>query len=128
MLCLYVMFVCYVCMLYLYVMFVCYICMLCLYVIFVCYICMLYFYIIFVELRPQMAARHIPGLPAYIMFMCIRHTDYVNDDEKVRSLLTNTINGIKKTVKVSLLSVTIKNLSVRVSCLVSDNKKPAKFS
>ena len=34
------------------------------------------------------------------MFMCIRHTDYLNDDEKVRSLLTNTINSIKKVVKV----------------------------
>lgn len=48
-----------------------------------------------------MTTRHIAGLPAYVLFMCIRHTDYVNDDEKVRSLLTNTINGIKKAVKVS---------------------------
>lgn len=49
-----------------------------------------------------MAAKELPGLPAYILFMCIRHTDYMNDDEKVRSLLTNTINAIKKVVKVSL--------------------------
>ncbi|CAH1789350.1 unnamed protein product, partial [Owenia fusiformis] len=51
------------------------------------------------ELKPKNALSCLPGLPAYIMFMCIRHTDYINDDEKVRSLLTNTINGIKKVVK-----------------------------
>ena len=48
-----------------------------------------------------MAALQAPGLPANILFMCIRHTDQLNDDEKVRSLLTNTINGIKKVVKVN---------------------------
>jgi myosin-5 len=41
----------------------------------------------------------LPGLPAYILFMCIRHTDFTNDDEKVRSLLTATINTIKKVIK-----------------------------
>lgn len=43
----------------------------------------------------------IPGLPAYILFMCVRHADYLNDDQKVRSLLTSTINSIKKVLKVS---------------------------
>lgn len=52
------------------------------------------------DLRPRTAAQQLPGLPSYVMFMCIRHTDYLNDDEKVRSFLTNTINGIKKVVKV----------------------------
>lgn len=52
------------------------------------------------EMKPRMAIQHLPGLPAFIIFMCIRYTDYMNDDEKVRSLLTGTINGIKKTVKV----------------------------
>jgi myosin-5 len=41
----------------------------------------------------------LPGLPAYILFMCIRHTDFNNDDDKVRSLLTATINTIKKVIK-----------------------------
>ena len=41
----------------------------------------------------------LPGLPAYILFMCIRHTDFTNDDDKVRSLLTATINTIKKVIK-----------------------------
>ncbi|XP_014666593.1 PREDICTED: unconventional myosin-Vb-like [Priapulus caudatus] len=51
------------------------------------------------DLRPQVASGLLPGLPAYIIFMCIRHTDYVNNDEKVRSLLTYTINGIKRLFK-----------------------------
>lgn len=33
--------------------------------------------------------------------MCLRHADYVNDDQKVRTLLTSTINSIKKILKVS---------------------------
>lgn len=34
--------------------------------------------------------------------MCLRHADYVNDDQKVRTLLTSTINSIKKILKVGL--------------------------
>lgn len=52
-----------------------------------------------IDLKPRLASQHLPGLPAYILFMCIRHTDVLNDDEKVRSLLTSTITGIKKVVK-----------------------------
>lgn len=33
--------------------------------------------------------------------MCIRHADYINDDQKVESLLTSTINSIKKVLKVN---------------------------
>ncbi|XP_071098869.1 unconventional myosin-Va-like isoform X3 [Haliotis cracherodii] len=51
------------------------------------------------DLRAKFSSGQIPGLPAYILFMCVRHTDYTNDDEKVRSLLTGTINSIKKVVK-----------------------------
>uniref|UniRef100_A0A8D1ZEA2 Unconventional myosin-Va n=1 Tax=Sus scrofa TaxID=9823 RepID=A0A8D1ZEA2_PIG len=54
------------------------------------------------ELKPRgVAVNLIPGLPAYILFMCVRHADYLNDDQKVRSLLTSTINSIKKVLKVS---------------------------
>lgn len=31
--------------------------------------------------------------------MCIRHTDCVNDDDKVRSLLTGYLNAVKKVIK-----------------------------
>ncbi|XP_010585037.2 unconventional myosin-Vb [Loxodonta africana] len=51
------------------------------------------------DLKPQMLSGTVPCLPAYILYMCIRHADYVNDDLKVNSLLTATINGIKKVLK-----------------------------
>ncbi|KAG1680851.1 Unconventional myosin-Va [Nymphon striatum] len=51
------------------------------------------------DLRPKLAITLLPGLPAYILFMCIRHTDYINDDEKVKALLSNTVNGIRRVVK-----------------------------
>lgn len=54
------------------------------------------------ELKPQTLAGTVPCLPAYILYMCIRHADYVTDDLKVHSLLTSTINGIKKVLKVSV--------------------------
>ncbi|KAM9098685.1 unconventional myosin-Vb isoform X2 [Sarcophilus harrisii] len=51
------------------------------------------------DLKPQTLSGTVPCLPAYILYMCIRHADYVNDDLKVHSLLTSTINGIKKVLK-----------------------------
>uniref|UniRef100_A0A803SP09 Myosin motor domain-containing protein n=1 Tax=Anolis carolinensis TaxID=28377 RepID=A0A803SP09_ANOCA len=52
------------------------------------------------DLKPQTVSATVPCLPAYILYMCIRHADYINDDHKVHSLLTSTINGIKKVLKV----------------------------
>ncbi|KAI1240282.1 hypothetical protein IHE44_0011741 [Lamprotornis superbus] len=51
------------------------------------------------DLKPQAVSATVPCLPAYILYMCIRHADYINDDQKVHSLLTSTINGIKKKQK-----------------------------
>nr|XP_013012542.1 unconventional myosin-Vb [Cavia porcellus] len=51
------------------------------------------------DLKPQTLSGTVPCLPAYILYMCIRHADYTNDDLKVHSLLTSTINGIKKVLK-----------------------------
>ncbi|KAJ7335206.1 hypothetical protein JRQ81_013147, partial [Phrynocephalus forsythii] len=51
------------------------------------------------DLKPQTVSATVPCLPAYILYMCIRHADYINDDHKVHSLLTSTINGIKKVLK-----------------------------
>uniref|UniRef100_A0A4W3K9M5 Unconventional myosin-Va n=1 Tax=Callorhinchus milii TaxID=7868 RepID=A0A4W3K9M5_CALMI len=75
------------------------------------------------ELKPRgVAVNLIPGLPAYIMFMCVRHADYVNDDQKVRSLLTSTINGIKKVLKkrsddVEIVSFWLSNTCRFLHCL-----------
>ncbi|XP_026794401.1 unconventional myosin-Vb isoform X1 [Pangasianodon hypophthalmus] len=51
------------------------------------------------DMKPQIVSATVPCLPAYILFMCIRHADYINDDQKVHSLLTSTINAIKKLLK-----------------------------
>nr|XP_033790509.1 unconventional myosin-Vb isoform X1 [Geotrypetes seraphini] len=51
------------------------------------------------DMKPQLVSATVPCLPAYILFMCIRHADYVNDDQKVHSLLTSTINSVKKVLK-----------------------------
>lgn len=59
----------------------------------------LFIFALFLELKPRVAVTLLPGLPAYILFMCIRHTDHVNDDEKVRSLLNNLVNGVKRVIK-----------------------------
>ena len=50
-------------------------------------------------MKPKNAASLLPGLPSYVLFMCIRHTDYTNDDAKLKSLLSGTVNGIKRVVK-----------------------------
>ncbi|XP_076241544.1 dilute class unconventional myosin isoform X2 [Calliopsis andreniformis] len=52
-----------------------------------------------IDLNPRVAVTLLPGLPAYILFMCIRHTDCINDDEKVRLLLTGYLNAVKRVVK-----------------------------
>ncbi|XP_051171882.1 unconventional myosin-Va isoform X1 [Leptopilina boulardi] len=52
-----------------------------------------------IDLKPRISVTLLPGLPAYILFMCIRHTDCVNDDDKVRSLLTGYLNAVKKVIK-----------------------------
>ena len=48
-----------------------------------------------VELKPRLAATYLPGLPAYILFMCIRHADMLNDDKRARSLLNASIHAVK---------------------------------
>ena len=67
-----------------------------------------------------MVLKYTPAcLPAYILFMGMRHMDHMNDDEKVRSLLACTINSVKKVVKVSknstvgLLSCCVEPLQLR---------------
>ena len=45
----------------------------------------------------------IPGLPAYILFMCVRHADYLNDDAKLKSLMNAIISTIKKVIMVRLI-------------------------
>ena len=64
-------------------------------VIFMCTIVHVYFS----DLRPKAAASMVPGLPAFILFMMIRYTDYINNEEYVRSLIQGAITMVKKVVK-----------------------------
>ncbi|XP_042660466.1 unconventional myosin-Vb [Tyto alba] len=52
-----------------------------------------------IDLKPEAVSAAVPCLPAYILYMCVRHTDYICDDQKAHSLLTSFINGIKTVLK-----------------------------
>ncbi|XP_066523254.1 unconventional myosin-Va [Hoplias malabaricus] len=52
------------------------------------------------DLKPRgVAVNLIPCLPAYILFMCLRHADYTNNDQRVCTLLNSSINCIKNVLK-----------------------------
>ncbi|XP_051894260.1 unconventional myosin-Va-like [Pristis pectinata] len=52
------------------------------------------------DLKPQLDALGVmPTLPAFIIFMCIRHADHTRDEQKAHSLFTAVLGGIKKVVK-----------------------------
>jgi myosin V len=51
------------------------------------------------DLKPRVAITLSPGLPAIIIFMCIRYTDMVNMDNYVRTLLSNFVINVKKLFK-----------------------------
>ena len=50
-------------------------------------------------MKPRDASTLLPGLPAYVIFMCIRHADYVNSDLKIKTFLSGTISAIRKLIK-----------------------------
>ncbi|KAG7281019.1 hypothetical protein CRUP_016651 [Coryphaenoides rupestris] len=53
-----------------------------------------------VDLKPRgVAVSFLPGLPAYIIFMCVRYADHLNDEERVSTLLNSTIITIKGVIK-----------------------------
>lgn len=54
-----------------------------------------------VDLTSRTAMTLQPGLPAYVIFMCVRYTDLLNADNRVKSLLTNFILSVKKSYKTS---------------------------
>jgi len=55
--------------------------------------------ILITHLEPQTALKFPPHLPAYIVFMCVRYTDEVNDEQQVRSLLNGCMMTLKRIVK-----------------------------
>ncbi|XP_075821360.1 unconventional myosin-Vc isoform X6 [Microtus pennsylvanicus] len=52
------------------------------------------------DLKPRgVVVNMIPGLPAHILFMCVRYADSLNDADMLKSLMNSAINGIKHVVK-----------------------------
>ncbi|TKS73568.1 Unconventional myosin-Vc [Collichthys lucidus] len=59
---------------------------------------------------------------AYILFMCIRHADYLNDEAKLQSLMNATIGAVKKVIMshhkdFELLSFWLSNTCQLLNCL-----------
>uniref|UniRef100_A0A8C7YNI6 Unconventional myosin-Vc n=1 Tax=Oryzias sinensis TaxID=183150 RepID=A0A8C7YNI6_9TELE len=54
---------------------------------------------VILDLQPKgVVVNMIPCLPAYILFMCVRHADYLNDDAKLKSLMSAIICAVKKVI------------------------------
>ncbi|XP_077372233.1 unconventional myosin-Vc isoform X2 [Festucalex cinctus] len=75
------------------------------------------------DLKPKgVAVNMIPVLPAYIFFMCIRHADYLNDEDKLRSFMDATISAVKKVTMnhqndLALLCFWLSNMYQLLNCL-----------
>ncbi|CAH0599852.1 unnamed protein product [Chrysodeixis includens] len=51
------------------------------------------------DLKPKIAVTLLPGLPAYILFMMLRHMDHVDDEPKMHQLMKAVRTAVKKTLK-----------------------------
>ncbi|CAB3241956.1 unnamed protein product [Arctia plantaginis] len=51
------------------------------------------------DLKPKVAVTLLPGLPAYILFMMLRHMDHVDDEPKMHQLMKAVRTAVKKTLK-----------------------------
>uniref|UniRef100_A0A8B9E5M1 Unconventional myosin-Vb n=1 Tax=Anser cygnoides TaxID=8845 RepID=A0A8B9E5M1_ANSCY len=49
--------------------------------------------------RPQSSPGALPELPAFLLFLCLRHADHCRDEPRARSLLDAAINAIKRVMK-----------------------------
>uniref|UniRef100_G1N3N0 Dilute domain-containing protein n=2 Tax=Meleagris gallopavo TaxID=9103 RepID=G1N3N0_MELGA len=75
------------------------------------------------DLKPRgVVVNTIPGLPAHILFMCVRYADYLNDADMLKSFINVTIDGIKQAVKENsedfeMLSFWLSNTYYFLNCL-----------
>ncbi|XP_036004480.1 unconventional myosin-Vc [Fundulus heteroclitus] len=78
---------------------------------------------IIIDLKPKgVVVSVIPTLPAFILFMCVRHADYLNDDNKLKSLMNAVIQGVKKVImahhkNLETLSFWLSNTYQLLNCL-----------
>ncbi|NXK45553.1 MYO5C protein, partial [Chauna torquata] len=76
-----------------------------------------------IDLKPRgVVVNMIPGLPAHILFMCVRYADYLNDADMLKSFINVTIDGIKQVVKENsedfeMLSFWLSNTYCFLNCL-----------
>ncbi|XP_010723121.2 unconventional myosin-Vb-like [Meleagris gallopavo] len=54
---------------------------------------------IITDYRLQSSPGAMPELPAYVLFLCIRHADHCRDEPRAHSLLDAAINAIKRVMK-----------------------------
>ncbi|KFV84686.1 Unconventional myosin-Vc [Struthio camelus australis] len=75
------------------------------------------------DLKPRgVVVNMIPGLPAHILFMCVRYADYLNDADMLKSFMNVTIDGIKQVIKeyledFEMLSFWLSNTYYFLNCL-----------
>ncbi|XP_035379484.1 unconventional myosin-Vc [Electrophorus electricus] len=75
------------------------------------------------ELKPRgVVVNMIPGLVAHLLFMCMRHADYLNDGTKLKSLMHAIISGIKQVIMdheedFGILSFWLSNTYHLLNCL-----------
>ncbi|CAJ1056489.1 unconventional myosin-Vc isoform X3 [Xyrichtys novacula] len=78
---------------------------------------------IILDLKPKgVVVSMFPTLPAYILFMCIRHADYLNDENKLKSLMNGAVVSVKKVIlrfhkDLELLSFWLSNTYQLLNCL-----------
>uniref|UniRef100_A0A8C2ZV69 Myosin VC n=1 Tax=Cyclopterus lumpus TaxID=8103 RepID=A0A8C2ZV69_CYCLU len=75
---------------------------------------------IILDLKPKgVVVNVIPGLPAYILFMCVRHADYLNDEVRLKSLMNAIIGAVKQSnnKNFELLSFWLSNMYQLLNCL-----------
>ncbi|KAF3688718.1 Unconventional myosin-Vc [Channa argus] len=78
---------------------------------------------IILDLKPKgVVVNVIPNLPACLLFMCVRHADYLNDEAKLKSLMNAIISGVKKVIMshkkdLELLSFWLSNMYQLLNCL-----------
>uniref|UniRef100_A0AAZ3Q0H6 Myosin VC n=1 Tax=Oncorhynchus tshawytscha TaxID=74940 RepID=A0AAZ3Q0H6_ONCTS len=75
----------------------------------------------FADLKPRgVVVNMIPNMAAQLLFMCVRHADYLNDGAKLKSLMNAIISGVKKVITVTdfeLLSFWLSNMYHMLNCL-----------
>ncbi|XP_029431771.1 unconventional myosin-Vc isoform X3 [Rhinatrema bivittatum] len=75
------------------------------------------------DLKPRgVVVNMIPGLPANILFMCVRYADDLNEADRLKSLMNAAINGIKQVIKdhvedFELMSFWLSNTFHFLNCL-----------